>query len=95
MIFQTLFTYGISRDSSKNFIKCICEHMILGELSMGACQTQNAPLLKICEVKKTDFHMFDSFISDCVQFMSSLVALFDAQKGLLQFIDIFDIGSLL
>ena len=39
--------------------------------------------------------MPESFISDCVQFMSRLVALFDAQKGLLQFIDIFDIGSLL
>ena len=30
--------------------------------------------------------MPESFISDCVQFMSRLVALFDAQKGHLQFI---------
>ena len=32
----------------------------------------------ICEVKKTDFHMPESFISDCVQFMPRLAALFDA-----------------
>ena len=37
--------YGISRDGSKNFNIRICEHMILGQLSMGVRQTKNAPLL--------------------------------------------------
>ena len=36
--------YGISRDSSKKFILRTCEHMILGQLRMGARQTKNAPL---------------------------------------------------
>ena len=34
--------YGISRDSSKNFNIHTCEHMILGQLRMGARQTKNA-----------------------------------------------------
>ena len=37
--------YGISRDGSKNFKKRTCEHMILGQLTMGARQTKNASLL--------------------------------------------------
>ena len=37
--------YSISQDGSKNFNIRICEHMILGQLSMGARQTKNAPLL--------------------------------------------------
>ena len=36
--------YGISRDGSKNFNIRTCEHMILGQLRMGALQTKNAPL---------------------------------------------------
>ena len=37
--------YGISRDGSKKFNIRTCEHMILGQLTMGARQTKNAPLL--------------------------------------------------
>ena len=39
--------YGISRDSSKNFNIRTCEHMILGQLRMGARQAKNAPLMMI------------------------------------------------
>ena len=38
--------YGISCDGSKKFNIPTCEHMILGQLRMGACQAKNAPLLK-------------------------------------------------
>ena len=38
--------YGISRDGSKNYNIRTCEHMILGQLRMGARQTNYAPLLK-------------------------------------------------
>ena len=37
--------YGISREGSKNFNIRTCEHMILGQLRMGARQAKNAPLL--------------------------------------------------
>ena len=37
--------YGISRDGSKNYNIRTCEHMILGQLRMGARQTNYAPLL--------------------------------------------------
>ena len=37
--------YGVSRDGSKHFNICTCEHMILGQLRMGACQAKNAPLI--------------------------------------------------
>ena len=37
--------YGISRDGSKKFNIRTCEHMILGQLRMGARQAKNAPLL--------------------------------------------------
>ena len=33
-----------SRDGSKNFNIRTCEHMILGQLRMGARQAKNAPL---------------------------------------------------
>ena len=36
--------YGISRDGSKNFNIRTCEHMIPGQLRMGARQAKNAPL---------------------------------------------------
>ena len=36
--------YGISRDRSKNSNIRTCEHRILGQLTMGARQTKNAPL---------------------------------------------------
>ena len=37
--------YGISRDGSKIFDRRTCEHMIPGQLMMGARQAKNAPLL--------------------------------------------------
>ena len=36
--------YGISRDGSKTFNIRTFEHMILGQLTMGARPTKNAPL---------------------------------------------------
>ena len=36
--------YGISRDGTKNYNIRTCEHMILGQLRMGARQTNYAPL---------------------------------------------------
>ena len=36
--------YGISREGSKNFNIRTCEHMVLGQLRMGARQAKNAPL---------------------------------------------------
>ena len=36
--------YAISRDGSKNYNLRTCEHMILGQLRMGARQTNYAPL---------------------------------------------------
>ena len=36
--------YGISRDGSTNFNIRTCEHLILGQLRMGARQTNYAPL---------------------------------------------------
>ena len=36
--------YDISREGSKNLNIRTCEHMILGQLTMGARQTKNAPL---------------------------------------------------
>ena len=36
--------YGISRDGSKNYNIRTCEHMILGQLRMGARQSNYAPL---------------------------------------------------
>ena len=39
--------YGISRDGSKNYDIRTCEHMILGQLRMGARQTNYAPLADI------------------------------------------------
>ena len=38
--------YGISRDGSKNYNIRTCEHMILGQLRMGARQTNYAPLVR-------------------------------------------------
>ena len=35
---------SISRDGSKNDNIRTCEHMILGQLRMGVCQTNYAPL---------------------------------------------------
>ena len=36
--------YGISSDGSKKINLRTCEHMILGQLRMGARKTKNAPL---------------------------------------------------
>ena len=38
--------YGISRDGSKDYNIRSCEHMILGQLRMGARQTNYAPLIR-------------------------------------------------
>ena len=40
--------YGISRDGYKNFNIRTCEHMVLGQLRMGARQAKNALLLTLC-----------------------------------------------
>ena len=37
--------YGIYREGSKNFNIRTCEHMFLGQLTMGARQAKNAPLV--------------------------------------------------
>ena len=37
--------YGICRDGSKNYNIRTCEHKILGQLRMGARQTNYAPLI--------------------------------------------------
>ena len=39
--------HGISRDSSKNYNIRTCEHMILGQLRMGARRTNYARLVEI------------------------------------------------
>ena len=39
------FIYSISRDGSKNYNIPTCEHMILGQLRMGARKTNYAPLV--------------------------------------------------
>ena len=39
--------YAISRDGSKNYNIRTCEHMILGQLRMGARQTNYAPLTRL------------------------------------------------
>ena len=39
-----ILIYGISRDISKKINIRTCEHMILGQLRMGARQAKNAPL---------------------------------------------------
>ena len=48
--------YGISRDGSKNFNIRTCEHMILGQLTMGARQTKNAPLALMDSKKSKQCH---------------------------------------
>ena len=37
--------YSISRYGSKNYNIRTCEHMVLGQLRMGACQMNYAPLV--------------------------------------------------
>ena len=44
--------YGISRDGYKNFNIRTCEHMILGQLRMGARQAKNAPLSQSSSLSK-------------------------------------------
>ena len=39
--------YGIYRNGSKDFNTHTCEHMILGQLTMGAHQMKNAPLISV------------------------------------------------
>ena len=52
--------YGISRNGSKNYNIRTCEHMILGQLRMGARQTNYAPLvgnLIFCSFISKRFHL--------------------------------------
>ena len=42
--------YGISRGGSKKFNLRTCEHMILSQLTMGARQAKNAPLVSCSHV---------------------------------------------
>ena len=37
----------MSRDGYKNFTIRTCEHMILGQLTMGARKTKNGPLMVV------------------------------------------------
>ena len=46
-VFSNTLIYGISRDGSKTFNIRTCEHMIPGQLRMGARQAKNAPLIII------------------------------------------------
>ena len=54
--------YGISRDGSKNFNIHTCEHMILGQLRMGAHQAKNAPLITMALTT----HWFLSGLLSCL-----------------------------
>ena len=64
--------YGISRDGSKNFNIFICEHMILGQLSMGARQTKNAPLLIYMWGQENEFpHVWVIYFRLCVIYVQA------------------------
>ena len=49
--------YGNSRDGSKDFNIRTCEHMILGQLSMGARQTKNGTLVPL-RIYESTFELF-------------------------------------
>ena len=70
--------YGISRDGSKNLNIRTCEHMILGQLMMGARQTKNAPL----NSRKTPiffiYDCFGMFMKLQVPWVLGLIALTDS-----------------
>ena len=64
--------YGISRDGSKNFNIRICEHMILGQLSMGVRQTKNAPLLIYMWSQENGFpHVWVIYFRLCVIYVQA------------------------
>ena len=54
--------YGISRDGSRNYNIRTCEHMILGQLRMGARQTNYAPLTH-CHPSSTIFTQLSPIIN--------------------------------
>ena len=61
--------YSISRDGSKNYNIRTCEHMILGQLRMGARQTNYAPLVCSTVILAplclgSGFFLFDTFKLD-------------------------------
>ena len=58
--------YGISRDGSKNYNIRTCEHMILGQLRMGARQTSYAPL--IADIFSWTINIYGFFFSAVVSF---------------------------
>ena len=53
--------YGICRDGSKNYNIRACEHMILGQLRMGARHTIYAPLGAATLVFGSCFDLFYKF----------------------------------
>ena len=55
--------YGISRDGSKKFKIRTCEQMVLGQLTMGARQTKNAPLVVVSEGSDHKFILSQSEVS--------------------------------
>ena len=78
--------YGISRDGSKKYNIRTCEHMILGQLTMGAHQTKNAPLLRAKEIKVigvTNFRFSTPPEMDWEQVFSGLLAFCLLGLGLL------------
>ena len=58
---ETLNIYGICRDGSKNYNIRACEHMILGQLRMGARHTIYAPLGAATLVFGSCFDLFYKF----------------------------------
>ena len=65
--------YGISRDGSKDLNIRTCEHMILGQLTMGARQTKNAPCLSVCDISLHQYSdFFYCFESDLLSLCSAL-----------------------
>ena len=51
---KVILIYDISRDGSKNFNIGTCEHMILGQLRIGARQAKNAPLTMTTMTTETE-----------------------------------------
>ena len=54
-----MLIYGISRDGYKNFNIRTYEHMILGQLRMGARQVKNAPLSSSIPTSTVEQHSED------------------------------------
>ena len=56
--------YGIYRDGSQNFNIRTCEHMILGQLRIGARQAKNAPLHSVLCVDVNVCDDINVFVKD-------------------------------